>query len=490
MEQSFDHTNNGSGNAGKPKRNNRGTSNSNTNQHHSKKSGTHPQSANKSQVKTSTAKTKGSAREAALEVLVRTEQDRSYSNLLLNQILQQYHLDKQDAGLTTEIVYGTIQRLNTIDYFLNRFVAKGLAKLEPWVRSLLRLSFYQMLYLDRVPDHAIVNEAVNLAKKKGHIGISGMVNGVLRNVIRQKETLQIPADLPAVERIALTHSHPQWMVKRWINQIGEARTELLCEANNKPPHVSIRTNTMKLSRNELIIILNEAGVDAAPSELADDGILVKNGGNMALTPWYEAGLFSIQDESSMLVAETLQPKPGEKILDCCAAPGGKTAHIAEKMGNHGEIWACDIHEHKEKLIRDQATRLGLTSVHTLVSDARDLPQHWAQESFDRILLDAPCSGLGVIRRKPDMKWNKREQDLNEVCLIQKELLNSIHPLLKVGGILIYSTCTLEYNENEGQVREFLDNHPNFEWDLPKPIEIYPYEHLSDGFFIARLRKRA
>lgn len=166
MEQSFDHTNNGSRNAGKPNRNNRGTSNSNTNQQHSKKSGTHPQSANKSQVKTSTAKTKGSAREAALEVLVRTEQDRSYSNLLLNQILQQYHLDKQDVGLTTEIVYGTIQRLNTIDYFLNRFVAKGLAKLEPWVRSLLRLSLYQMLYLDRVPDHAIVNEAVNLAKKR------------------------------------------------------------------------------------------------------------------------------------------------------------------------------------------------------------------------------------------------------------------------------------------------------------------------------------
>ncbi|WP_256223679.1 16S rRNA (cytosine(967)-C(5))-methyltransferase RsmB [Paenibacillus sp. 1_12] len=438
----------------------------------------------------STGKPKGSAREAALEVLVRTEQDRSYSNLLLNQTLQQYHLDKQDAGLTTEIVYGTIQRLNTIDYFLNRFVAKGLVKLEPWVRSLLRLSYYQMLYLDRVPDHAIVNEAVNLAKKKGHAGISGMVNGVLRNVIRNKEALQLPTNLSAVDRIALTYSHPQWMVKRWIDQIGEARTELLCEANNKPPHVSIRTNTMKLSRNDLIFLLNKSGVEAVPSELAADGILVKNGGNMALTPWYEEGLFSIQDESSMLVAETLQPEPGERILDCCAAPGGKTAHIAEKMGNLGEIWACDIHEHKEKLIREQAARLGLTSVHTLVSDARDLPQHFAEGSFDRILLDAPCSGLGVIRRKPDMKWNKREQDLNEVCLIQKELLDSIHPLLKVGGTLIYSTCTLEYNENEGRVQQFLDNHPDFEWDQLKPIEIYPYEHLSDGFFIARLRKRA
>ncbi|NOU95217.1 16S rRNA (cytosine(967)-C(5))-methyltransferase RsmB [Paenibacillus sp. LMG 31456] len=435
-------------------------------------------------------KPKGGARDAALDVLLRIEQDRSYSNLLLHQILQKYNLDRPDVGLTTEIVYGTIQRLNTIDYYLARFVAKGLAKLEPWVRSLLRLSFYQIYYLDRIPDHAVVNEAVNMAKRKGHQGISGMVNGVLRNIIRQKDSLQLPAGLPPVERIALTHSHPEWLVRRWIRQLGEARTEQICEANNVPPRVSIRVNTLKLSRSGLIELLEQAGLEAEPSELAPDGVIVRGGGNMALTPWYAEGLFSIQDESSMLVALSLDPKPGEKILDCCAAPGGKTTHIAEKMGDRGELWACDIHEHKERLVQEQAERLGLSSVHTIVKDARELHEQFSEHSFDRILLDAPCSGLGVIRRKPDMKWNKSEQEIDGVCVIQRELLEQVHSLLRPGGVLVYSTCTLEHNENEGMVNQFLEAHPEFEWDQPKPLQIYPYEYHTDGFFIAKLRKRA
>ncbi|WP_375295441.1 16S rRNA (cytosine(967)-C(5))-methyltransferase RsmB [Paenibacillus doosanensis] len=431
----------------------------------------------------------GSAREAALDVLVRTEQDRSYSNLLLHQTLQKYRLDKADAALATEIVYGTIQRMNTIDYFLEKFVAKGMAKLQPWVRSLLRLSFYQMMYLDRVPDHAVVNEAVNLAKKKGHQGISGMVNGVLRNVIRQKDGLVIPDGLPEAERIALRHSHPEWMVRRWLRQLGAERTERVCEANNRPPRVSIRANIMKIGRDELVKLLLEAGLQAEPSELAPAGVVVRGGGNMALTPWFEQGLFSIQDESSMLVAEAVDPKPGEKVLDCCAAPGGKTMHMAEKMGDRGEIWACDIHEHKAKLIREQAERLGLASVRTLTADARKLPELLPEAGFDRILLDAPCSGLGVIRRKPDMKWSKRESELGDICVIQRELLSQVHRLLRPGGILVYSTCTIEHDENQGMVDRFLQDHPEFE-PAAEPMQIYPYEHESDGFFIAKLRKRA
>ncbi|OXM85857.1 16S rRNA (cytosine(967)-C(5))-methyltransferase RsmB [Paenibacillus rigui] len=441
---------------------------------------------------TGPAQKKGSAREAALEVLVRTEQDRSYSNLLLHQTLQKYGLDKQDAGLTTEIVYGTIQRMNTLDYFLERFVAKGVAKLQPWVRSLLRLSLYQMMYLDRIPEHAVVNEAVNLAKKKGHQGISGMVNGVLRNVIRQKDTLKLPEHLPPVERIALAHSHPDWLVRRWMKQLGEERTERICEANNVPPRVSLRVNTLKLSREELITRLVDAGLQAEPSDLAPAGVIVRGGGNMALTPWYAEGLFSIQDESSMLVAEAVDPQPGDKVLDCCAAPGGKSMHMAEKMGDRGEVWACDIHEHKEKLIAEQAERLGLSSVRTLVSDARKLPERLPEGTFDRILLDAPCSGLGVIRRKPDMKWSKTEQELDDICVIQRELLNQVHKLLRPGGVLVYSTCTIERGENSGMIETFLQEHPEFEMDpsQPEPLQIYPYEHQSDGFFIAKLRKRA
>ncbi|CRF28774.1 Probable Fmu protein (SUN protein) [Mycobacterium tuberculosis] len=447
---------------------------------------------------------KGSAREAALDVLLRIEQDRSYSNLLLNRTLQHYKLDRPDAGLATEIVYGTIQRQGTIDYFLEKFVKGGLAKLQPWVRSLLRLSFYQLYYLDRIPEHAAVNEAVQLAKRRGHQGISGMVNGVLRNVLRRKAELMLPDGLPAEQRIALAASHPEWMVRRWIRQFGEQAAERICEANNQPPRVSIRANRLRLAPAELAGRLCQGGLEAEPSEVAPAGVVVRGGGNMALTPEYAEGLFTIQDESSMLVAEWVDPQPGERVLDCCAAPGGKTTHLAEKMQDRGEIIACDVHEHKEQLIREQAERLGLKCIRTARADARKLSDQFPAESFDRILLDAPCSGLGVIRRKPDIKWSKQESELEAVCTVQHELLESIHSLLKPGGVLVYSTCTVEKAENEDMVRSFLERHPEFEPDAPPQgqtgslpladgqasVQIMPYDFGSDGFFIARLRKRA
>ncbi|NTZ18284.1 16S rRNA (cytosine(967)-C(5))-methyltransferase RsmB [Paenibacillus sp. JMULE4] len=447
---------------------------------------------------------KGSAREAALDVLLRIEQDRSYSNLLLNRTLQQYQLDRPDAGLATEIVYGTIQRQGTIDYFLEKFVKGGLAKLQPWVRSLLRLSFYQLYYLDRIPEHAVVNEAVQLAKRRGHQGISGMVNGVLRNVLRRKAELVLPDGLPDDRRIALATSHPEWMVRRWIRQFGKEAAERICEANNRPPRVSIRVNRLRLAPAELAERLRQGGLEAEPSDVAPAGVVVRGGGNMALTREYAEGLFTIQDESSMLVAEWVDPQPGERVLDCCAAPGGKTTHLAEKMQDCGEIIACDVHEHKEQLIREQAERLGLRSIRTVRADARSLAGQFPAGSFDRILLDAPCSGLGVIRRKPDMKWSRQESELESVCEVQQELLDSIHSLLKPGGVLVYSTCTVEKAENEDMIRAFLERHPEFEPDAPPSgqtgrlslpagqafVQIMPYDFGSDGFFIARLRKRA
>ncbi|UUZ95835.1 16S rRNA (cytosine(967)-C(5))-methyltransferase RsmB [Paenibacillus sp. P25] len=452
---------------------------------------------------------KGSAREAALEVLLRVEQDRSYSNLLLNQTLQAFRLDKPDAALATEIVYGTVQRLNTIDYFLERFVSKGLDKLQPWVRSLLRLSFYQLYYLDRIPDHAIVNEAVNLAKRRGHQGISGMVNGVLRSVLRSRAELTLPEGSPAERRIALAASHPEWLVRRWLRQFGEPTAQRICEANNEPPRVSLRANALRLGRDALAERSREGGLEAEPSAVAPAGVTVRGGGNMALTAEFAAGLFTVQDESSMLVAEWVDPRPGQRVLDCCAAPGGKTTHLAEKMGDRGEIVACDVHEHKEKLIRDQVDRLGLNSITTVVVDARRLGERFPAESFDRILLDAPCSGLGVIRRKPDVKWNKTEDELAGITGVQRELLEAIHGLLKPGGVLVYSTCTIERAENEDMVQAFLEAHPEFEADappaaavppafrpqesgksLPASLQILPQDFGSDGFYIARLRKRA
>ncbi|MCR8641711.1 16S rRNA (cytosine(967)-C(5))-methyltransferase RsmB [Paenibacillus sp. N1-5-1-14] len=443
------------------------------------------------------------AREVALHVLTGVDQDQAYSNLLLNQTLKDNQLERADVGLATEIVYGTIQRMNTIDYFLERFVAKGLKKLQPWVKSLLRLSFYQLHYLERVPDHAVVSEAVNIAKRRGHAGISGMVNAVLRNIIRSRETLQLPAELPKDQRLALEHSHPLWMVKRWVKQFGADAAERICAANNVPPHVSIRANTLQGSREELLRALTDKDIAATSSPLAPAGVIVTGAGNMALTAEFAAGRYTVQDESSMLVAEVVDPKPGMQVLDCCAAPGGKTTHMAEKMQDQGIVWACDVHEHKEQLIADAAHRLGLNAVRTMITDARELASRFEPETFDRILLDAPCSGLGVIRRKPDLKWAKKESDIKEIAALQRELLEAVQGLLRPGGVLVYSTCTIEKDENEGNVLQFLDKHSNYKLtsiaieNMPKELEagakegmlsINPDLFHSDGFFIAKLVK--
>jgi 16S rRNA (cytosine967-C5)-methyltransferase len=444
------------------------------------------------------------ARELAMDVLTKVEQEGAYSNLQLNAGLQRASLIREDVALATELVYGTIARLNTLDYFLSRYVTKGLDKLQPWVRSLLRMSLYQFMYLDRIPPHAVVNEAVNIAKNKGHQGISGMVNGVLRSILRSKDELTLPEGLAPVKRISLQHSHPKWLVRRWIEQYGEQTAEDICVANNESPSISVRVNTMVMSREKLLQDMKEKGVEAIASPITSEGILVKSGGNMALTDWYREGILSIQDESSMLVAEAVGPKPGMKILDCCAAPGGKTAHIAELMSDEGLILANDLYPHKEKLIREQAERLGLASIETVVGDALALREKYAEGSFDRILLDAPCSGLGVIRRKPDLKWVKTAEDIEGITSLQNELLESISPLLRIGGIMVYSTCTIEPQENEEMVRRFLNNHPQFIAATDQPsswtelqkvslsrgvgIQILPQDFMSDGFFIARIQR--
>ncbi|WOZ36721.1 16S rRNA (cytosine(967)-C(5))-methyltransferase RsmB [Paenibacillus polymyxa] len=446
---------------------------------------------------------KQTAREVALDVLTGVEQEGAYSNLELNRRLQQAGLSASDVGLTTELVYGTVARRNTLDYFLNKFVQKGTAKLQPWVRSLLRMSVYQLVYLDRVPDHAVVSEAVTIAKRRGHQGISGMVNGVLRSMLREPDKLRIPDGLSAEERISLEHSHPQWLVKRWIKQYGADTAEAICKANNEPPAVSVRVNTTMTSRDQLLDEMVAKGIDAVLSPVSPYGIVVRSGGNMALTSWYTDGLLSVQDESSMLVAEAVAPEPGMTVLDCCAAPGGKTAHMAELMKDRGRIVANDLHAHKHQLIREQANRLGLDAVETVTGDALDLKERYAPASFDRILLDAPCSGFGVIRRKPDLRWSKTAEDVRDITQLQHELLDSVAGLLKPGGILVYSTCTIEPDENEGQLARFLSEHPEYELakDHSFPdvnhemdgiqkgsVQLLPQHFHSDGFYIARLRR--
>ncbi|WP_068791675.1 16S rRNA (cytosine(967)-C(5))-methyltransferase RsmB [Brevibacillus laterosporus] len=442
------------------------------------------------------------AREVALDVLVRVEENQSYSNLELKYALGEAGLSKADVGLVTELVYGTIQRRMTLDEVIGQFVKGGTKKLQGWVLQLLRMSLYQVRFLDRVPDRAAVHEAVEIAKKRGHKGISSLVNGVLRNILRQPESWEkLPKGI--TKQIAVTESHPEWLVKRWVKQYGEETTREICHSNNQSPTPSIRVNRLRTTADALLQEMKEAFPEATKSELTPDALLLQSG-HAAGSSWFQEGFYTIQDESSMLVAPALHLTPNLRVLDACAAPGGKTTHIAELMGNQGEILACDVHPHKRELIEQNAKRLGITIITTMVADAADLVDRNVGE-FDRILLDAPCSGFGVIRRKPDLKWNKTAEDIKAISEIQYDLLERVAPLLKPDGYLVYSTCTIDSQENQDVVERFIAEHPEYELDtslaedLPTSltekidaskgyVQILPHHFSSDGFFIARIKR--
>lgn len=442
-------------------------------------------------------------RAVALDVLQRINREGAYSQLALNAAIEKANFDSRDTALITQIVYGTLQMRLTLDFYLSAFIKKG-TRTKPWVKELLRLSLYQLTYLDKIPSHAVVNVAVTIAKKRGGQRVSGFVNGVLRAILR--EGLKDPSEMKdAIKREEILHSHPEWLIRRWIEQYGKETTKAICEANNTPPEVTVRVNRTKTSREQLIAKLEESHIDAAFGNLSPDAVVIKKGKIIDHSVYID-GEVSVQDESSMLVARALDPAPGLKVLDACAGPGGKTAHIAELMNDEGEITALDIHEHKCDLIRRQAERLGLTSIKTAVCDARKAEGLFSEASFDRILVDAPCTGFGVIRRKPEIKYQKTESDIREIAGIQQEILTAIAPLLKKGGKLVYSTCTIDKLENVDSVKAFLDKHPDFEldeslmkrfpevvgqksqWFGPGMCQILPQDFGTDGFFIAAFKK--
>ncbi|MBD2846158.1 16S rRNA (cytosine(967)-C(5))-methyltransferase RsmB [Paenibacillus sp. IB182496] len=450
------------------------------------------------------------ARELALDTLLRVEREGAYSNLELGRALQQAGLSRPDAALATELVYGTLQRQATLDYWLGRFVAKGLDRLEPWVRLLLRLSLYQLVYLDRVPDFAVVNEAVALARRRGHAGIAGMVNGVLRSALRRRGELVAPKGGAPAQRLAIAHSYPEWLVRRWIDTYGAEEAEAICAAGNRPPPSSIRVNLRRGTVEAVQRGLRESGIEAAPAGASPAGLIARGAGNLADRDGYREGRWSIQDIGSMLVAEAAEPQPDMEVLDCCAAPGGKSTHLAELMDDRGTVWANDLHPHKQRLIEQQAQRLGLTSVRAVCGDAAALGERFAPGSLDLVLLDAPCSGLGVIHRKPEVKWTKSPADVAELAKLQERLLDAAAPLVRVGGRLVYSTCTIAPEENERQVEAFLARHPDYALDpqWPEPLlaalrraqalperfagmlQLLPQTFGSDGFFIARLTRKS
>ncbi|AME05335.1 16S rRNA (cytosine(967)-C(5))-methyltransferase RsmB [Bacillus siamensis] len=440
-------------------------------------------------------------RELALEALEKLEQNQAYSNLLLTSVIKTNTLSDQDRGLLTELVYGTLQNKIALDYILKPFIRKP-NKVKPWVIQLLRLSAYQMEYLEKIPDRAAIHEAVEIAKKRGHKGIASFVNGILRSLQREGAPSFAEIEDPIL-RLSTETSHPEWLVKEWVEAYGFEAAEKICRVHLVPPKQTLRVNHIKADREKLLNEMENAGLEAEAGDLSPDAIKLLKG-SIANTEFFQNGQVSIQDESSMLVARALDPKPGETVLDACAAPGGKSAHIAELMENEGSLTSLDLHRHKVKLIKEGAERLGLTIIDAQTMDARKAGDAFGAERFDRVLVDAPCSGFGVIRRKPDMKYTKTPDDSRRLSEIQLGILREIAPLVKKGGTLVYSTCTMDRTENDEVMHAFIQEHPEFEPDLSlekrlpekaRPfvqdgsLQILPHYFGTDGFFISSMRKK-
>ncbi|RDV83453.1 16S rRNA (cytosine(967)-C(5))-methyltransferase RsmB [Ammonifex thiophilus] len=446
-----------------------------------------------------------SARELALKVLYAVDVEGAYGNLALTSIMGKYRPQGPERALLTELCYGTLRRLNTIDWVLAKFIKRPLCEQNPWIRNILRLAVYQILYLDRIPPAAATNEAVELAKKYAPPSMAGFVNAVLRRVVREKDNLTFP-DIRTnpVDHLALKYSHPTWLVEMWLKEFGLEETIRICEANNQPAAATLRTNLLRITREELMERLRqEADLRVSPTLYAPEGIRVQGFFDLQHLPSYQEGLFYIQDESSMLAAHALAPASGSFILDVCGAPGGKATHLAELMRDSGRILVVDIYAHRLALVVANVRRLGLKSVETLQADARSLDRQFAGQA-DYVLADVPCSGLGVLRRKPDIRWRKEPEIFPGLVALQQEILESAAACVRPGGVLLYCTCTLGEAENLGQIKRFLSRHSDFLLEDLRPflpealdregtlrhgyIQIMPYQGM-DGFFIARLRRK-
>jgi len=439
------------------------------------------------------------AREVALKIINEVVHNHAYANIALAREINRQKLTDQDRRFITELVYGTIKAKATLDWMIGFYINRPIDKIAPIILNILRMGMYQIFFLTKIPVSAACNQAVELTKKYGHLGTVKFVNAVLRNAGRTPEKIVYPnKQTQIVKFLALTYFHPEWLVARWVKRLGAEATEKLCSINNMTPPLCLRTNTLKNTREELLDILENEGFIAEPSRWTTEGIVCHSSPALSTCKSLREGLFQIQDESSMLVAHVLEPQPGDFVIDTCAAPGGKSTHMGALMQNKGRIVSLDIHEHKLALTRESAQRLGITIMETLLLDARTVGSQYRGQA-DRVLVDAPCSGLGVLRRKADSRWRKEESMLAELPILQKKILNSAADCVKVGGILVYSTCTTEPEENQEVVESFLQCRKDFVLQQTSSfiltighdadmVQLWPHIDHVDGFFIARLQR--
>ncbi len=444
-----------------------------------------------------------SPRRAAYEILLRVD-DGAFSDLVLESVLARSTLDLRDRRLVTELVYGVLRLRGRLDFALTQFCDRPLQRLQSEVLRLLRLGAYQLLELDRIPSHAAVNSTVELARELELDKASGLINGVLRSLVRGRETIPWPPPEKIKPYLQHVCSEPVWLTKEIMRQLPNIEARALGESLATAPPLTLRVNTLKISRAEYLDALSEAGHRAVPCHYAPEGVTLEQRGDAPL-PGNSSGWYQVQDEASILIGHLLDVEPGQKILDSCAAPGGKTTHLGVLTEDRAEIIALDKYPRRVELIEAGAARLGISSIHARDWDLTRPPDFLSPQSFERILLDAPCSGLGVLRRNPEGRWNKSSVNLRELALLQRQILDNIAPLLKPDGRLLYSVCTFSHIETDALIDSFLADHPEFEledladrvppaWsDLLSArgtLRSYPHRHHQmDAFFAARLRRR-
>lgn len=437
-------------------------------------------------------------RELAFHSLVTICRDDGYSNIVVSQTIQTHTLSDRDRRFYTELVYGTLRHLNYLDWIISLLSTRRVSKLDPICLAILRMGLYQLFGMDKVPESAACNESVKLASKFGNRGMAKFVNAILRGSIRRQAEFVIPTfEENKTAHLALTYHQQNWLIRRWLQDYGDEAALALCRYFDSIPELCLRTNTARISRDALLKELTAQGFDAVPAAYSPEGIYIKGTPSISSIKALRDGLAIIQDEPSQLVAHVVAPKAGDVILDVCAAPGGKTTHLAVLGGPSCTVYGGDIHEHKLKLIESNAKKLKLSNVRTILQDGTTIGSRYAGIA-DAVLVDAPCSGLGVLRHKLDLRWRKKQSDLAALPSLQRSILDSAALCVKPGGVLVYSTCTMNDAENTDVVDGFLRDHPEFHAENAAPlchirqdgpyVQLLPHRDKLDGFFMARMKR--
>lgn len=416
-------------------------------------------------------------RKLALQAIEKILYKGGYANIVINEYLNKYEFTDEERRLFTKIVLGTVEKKITLAYYLEPFLKK---KQKPLINSLLLMSVYQLVYLN-IPEHAVVNESVKLANSTDRM-VGSFVNAVLRNFLRNE--LRSLDGLDEVQKLSVKYSYPTWLIAYLLKDYDYETVTKIVEFNDDVKHTAIRINTLKATYDEVVSVLEEEHIAYYQSDLVNDGLIVSE--SLVNHELFKSGKITIQDIASQMVTEVCNPENDSIIIDLCSAPGGKTAHLASWMNNTGKIYACDVHPHKIKLMEKNFKRLGVNNVKTQLIDAREVHKVVKDESFDYVLADVPCSGLGVISHKSDLKYNISLQAINDIIILQRQILDASYPLVKKGGYLVVSTCTINKSENEEQINHLIEKYPDLKVEYQKTI--LPFEYGTDGFFICKLKK--